>query len=291
MLNLPTPAYTPGDEASYRAGLAQWLSSRDNVLTWRSIVNRVWHYHFGAGIVDTPNDFGRLGAQPSRPELLDWLAVWFRDEAKGSLKQLHRLIVTSAAYKQSSNDRPDMAKIDASNRLLWRMNRARLEAEEVRDSVLQIAGKLDLTAGGPAVRMFCFKDDHSPVYDYARFDPDSPGANRRSIYRFIVRSAPDPFMDRLDCPDPSVLAPKRNTTLTAIQALALLNNPFMVRMSEAFAKRIEAEHVPVARAIELIYQREPRPAEQKEMEAYAARHGLANLCRLLFNTNEFLFAD
>ena len=291
MLKLPLPAYQSGDEASYRAALAKWMTAHDNILTWRSIVNRVWHYHFGAGIVDTPNDFGRLGAQPSHPELLDWLAVWFRDEAHGSLKQLHRLIVTSAAYRQSSGDRPDGVRLDASNRLLWRMNRSRLEAEAVRDSVLQTAGQLDLTEGGPAVRMFYFKDDHSPVYDYARFDPESPGARRRSIYRFIVRSVPDPFMDRLDCPDPSVLAPKRNTTLTAIQALALLNNPFMVRMSQAFAARLLGEAAPVRRAIELIYQREARPDEQKEMEAYAARHGLANLCRLLFNTNEFLFAD
>ena len=265
------------------------------MLTWRSIVNRVWHYHFGAGLVDTPNDFGRLGAQPSHPELLDWLAVWFRDEAHGSLKQLHRLIVTSAVYRQSSAERAEAAHVDASNRLLWRMNRARLEAEAVHDAVLQTAGQLDLTAGGPAVRMFYFKDDHSPVYDYARFDPESPGARRRSIYRFVVRSAPDPFMDRLDCPDPSVLAPKRNTTLTAIQALALLNNPFMVRTSQAFAARLEKEAagIPaqIRRAVELVYQRPPRDDERKELEAYAARHGLANLCRLLFNTNEFLFAD
>ena len=291
MLELPMPAVTEGDEASYRAALAKWMVAHDNVLTWRSIVNRVWHYHFGAGIVDTPNDFGRLGSLPSHPELLDWLAVWFRDEAKGSLKQLHRLIVMSAAYRQASADRPDAARIDASNRLLWRMNRMRLEAEAVRDSVLQTAGQLDLTAGGPAVRMFYFKDDHSPVYDYARFDPSSPGAHRRSIYRFIVRSVPDPFMDRLDCPDPSVLAPKRNTTLTAIQALALLNNPFMVRMSEALARRIADDPAPVRRAIELAYQRDPRPGELESMQEYATRHGLANLCRLIFNTNEFLFAD
>ena len=118
------------------------------------------------------------------------------------------------------------------------MNRGRIDAESVRDSVLSVAGKLDLTMGGPAVRWFWFKDDHSPVYDYARFDPDGPGAYRRSIYRFIVRSVPDPFMERLDCPDPSVLTPKRSTTLTAIQALAMLNNAFVVRMSEHFAERL-----------------------------------------------------
>jgi hypothetical protein len=175
------------------------------------------------------------------------------------------------------------------------MNRSRLEAEAVRDSVLLASGQLDLTAGGPAVRMFYFKDDHSPVYDYARFDPESPGARRRSIYRFIVRSVPDPFMDRLDCPDPSVLAPKRNTTLTAIQALALLNNPFMIRMSKAFADRLtsEAKGLPaqVRHAVELTYQRDAGADEQADFEAYAGKHGLPSLCRLLFNTNEFLFAD
>ncbi|MCC6537517.1 MAG: DUF1553 domain-containing protein [Bryobacterales bacterium] len=290
MLGLPFAADAAADEGARRKALAQWIVSPDNMLTWRSIVNRVWHYHFGAGLVDTPNDFGRLGSQPSHPELLDWLAVWFRDEARGSLKALHKLILTSAVYRQSSADRAEAAKIDASNRYLWRMNRARLEAEVVRDTVLQTAGKLDLTAGGPAVRMFFFKDDHSPVYDYARFDPNSPGANRRSIYRFIVRSVVDPFMDRLDCPDPSVLTPKRNTTLTAIQALALMNNPFIVRMSEALAQRVQGPDA-VRQAVQLAYQREPSPEELKLLTAYASQHGLANLARLIFNTNEFLFAD
>ena len=291
------PPVTVGDnEAARRAALARWLAAPGNVLTWRSIVNRVWHYHFGAGLVDTPNDFGRMGSQPSHPELLDWLAIWFRDEAQGSLKALHRLIVTSAAYRQASADRPEAARIDAANRYLWRMNRSRLEAEAVRDNVLLAAGQLDLTAGGPAVRMFFFKDDHSPVYDYARFDPNTAGAGRRSIYRFIVRSVPDPFMDRLDCPDPSILAPKRNTTLTAIQALALLNNPFMVRMASALAARLRVEAgadlaAQVRLAFELLYQRQPGRDEQQALSAYAAKHGLDNLARLLYNSNEFLFAD
>ncbi len=297
MLDLPfDPALGRQGEAGRRAALAKWISSPANMLTWRSIVNRVWHYHFGAGLVDTPNDFGRMGSQPSHPELLDWLAVWFRDEARGSLKQLHRAIVTSAAYRQSSADRADGARADASNRLLWRMNRARLEAEAIRDNVLLSAGQLDPARGGPAVRMFYFKDDHSPVYDYARFDPHTPGANRRSIYRFIVRSVQDPFMERLDCPDPSLLAPKRNTTLTAIQALALLNNPFMVRMSGALADRLRKEagadiEAQVRLAADLVYQRTPRPDEQAALANYTNRHGLENLARLLFNSNEFLFAD
>jgi hypothetical protein len=151
------------DEADSRSALANWIADSGNMLTWRSIVNRVWHYHFGAGLVDTPGDFGRMGSKPSHPELLDWLAVWFRDEAGGSMKQLHRMILLSDVYKQQSTQREDGAKLDADNRLLWRMNRTRLDAESVRDSVLSVAGKLDLTMGGPAVQWFRFKDDHSPV--------------------------------------------------------------------------------------------------------------------------------
>jgi len=276
----------PGDGAR-RAGLAQWIVAPGNVLTWRSVVNRVWHHHFGAGLVDTPNDFGRMGSRPSHPELLDWLAVWFRDEAGGSLKQLHRAIVLTRAYRQDSRLREDAARVDGENRLLWRMNRTRLDAESVHDSVLAAAGKLDLAMGGPAVQMFGFKNDHSPVYDYAKFDPDAPGGHRRSIYRFLVRSVPDPFFDRLDCPDASLLTPKRGTTLTAIQALALWNNPFMLRMASHLAVRAAS----VAEMAELAWQRPAAAAELAALEAYAGRHGRENLARLLLNTNEFLYVD
>jgi hypothetical protein len=287
LLNARFELSTPEDEGRRRAALADWIADSNNILTWRSIVNRVWHYHFGTGLVDTPNDFGRMGSQPSHPELLDWLAVWFRDDAEGSLKQLHRLIVTSAAYRQSSQHREDGAKMDADNRLLWRMNRTRLDAESVRDSILAVAGKLDLTVGGPSMELFLFKDDHSPVYDYARFDPDAKGSYRRSIYRFIVRSVPDPLMERLDCPDPSVLTPKRSTTITAIQALALLNHPFVLRMAEHFAERAGSPEA----AVKLALGRDATELELKGYSEYTAKHGLINLCRLLFNTNEFLFVD
>ena len=282
-----TSRFDAQDEGARRAALALWITAPGNVLTWRSIVNRVWHHHFGAGLVDTPNDFGRMGGQPSHPELLDWLAVWFRDEAKGSLKQLHRLIVMSETYRQSSAYREAAGKLDADNRLLWRMNRGRLDAESVHDSVLSIAGQLDLTMGGPSVQMFWFKNDHSPTYDYARFDPATRGANRRSIYRFLVRSVADPFFDRLDCPDPSVLAPKRATTLTAIQALALWNNPFMIRMASQLASRASS----AGEAVELVWQRPPTASESERLREYEAKHGRESLARLLFNTNEFLFVD
>lgn len=283
------------DEGARRAGLARWISDTRNILTWRSIVNRIWHYHFGAGIVDSPSDFGRMGNQPSHPELLDWLAVWFRDETGGSIKKLHRMIVTSATYRQSSASRPEGEKLDSDNHLLWRMNRTRIDAEAVRDTVLQIAGKLDLQMGGPAAQMFFFKDDHSPIYDYARFDPDDPRSYRRSIYRFIVRSAPDPFMERLDCPDASVLTPKRTLTLTAIQALAMMNNPFMIRMSEHLAERVAGDGADlsqqIVRASRLAIGREPSAEELKLYLDYANQHGMVNLSRLLMNTNEFLFVD
>ena len=174
------------------------------------------------------------------------------------------------------------------------MNRARLDAESVHDTLLAVSGKLDLRMGGPADRQFWFKDDHSPVYDYAKFDPDSPEGLRRSIYRFVVRSVPDPFMERLDCPDPAMLAPKRGTTITAIQALALLNNPFVVRMAEQLAERIRPAR-DVSAQIRLAYRlalgRDASDAEVRRLAEYAARNGMANTCRLLFNSNEFVFID
>ena len=284
----------PNDEGARRAALSKWIIDARNPLTWRSIVNRIWHYHFGKGIVETPNDFGRMGSQPTHPQLLDRLAVEFQDNG-GSFKNLHRLILTSAVYRQSSRENPRYAKIDSDNRYLWRMNRLRLDAESVRDSVLSITGKLDLNMGGPSVEQFFFKDDHSPVYDYTRFDLDSPASYRRSIYRFLVRSTPDPFMESLDCPDPSLLTPKRNSTLTAIQALALLNDPLIVKQAEHFAARLRKAGNDLPNQIQEAYLlalgRVPRTDESRMLAAYARTHGLENLCRLIFNSNEFMFVD
>ena len=221
-------------EGERRAALSRWITDPNNPLTWRSIVNRVWHYHFGAGLVDTPNDFGHMGSLPSHPELLDWLAVEFRDSG-GSFKKLHKLIVMSAVYRQVSAGNAANEAIDADNRYLWRANRQRLDAESLRDTIVAVSGKIDWTMGGPSVEQFFFKDDHSPVYDYARFDPDAPGNFRRSVYRFIVRSVPDPLMERFDCPDVSMITAKRTTTITAIQALALMNNPFVLKQVEHLA--------------------------------------------------------
>ncbi len=284
-----------GDEGARRAALAEWIASPANMLTWRSIANRVWHYHFGRGLVDTPNDFGRNGSKPTHPELLDWLAVELRDGGE-SLKALHRSIVTSAVYRQSSRDDAASARLDADNRWLWRMNRQRLDAEELRDSVLAVSGTLDPTMGGPGFALFRFKDDHSPIYDHtAPGALDNPGARRRTVYRFVVRSVPNPFLECLDGADPNINMPVRSTTITALQALALLNDAFMVRQSRAFARRLEAladdPEEQVEAAFVLALGRPPRPAERDALAAYARKHGLANACRLLFNTNEFLFID
>jgi mono/diheme cytochrome c family protein len=285
----------PDDEGSRRVALADWLASPTNGLTWRSIANRVWHYHFGRGIVDTPNDFGRNGAMPTHPELLDWLAAALRDRGQ-SLKSLHRLIVCSAVYRQSSAGNPVFDARDADNRYLWRQNRRRLDAESVRDGILAVTGTLDRRMGGPGIELFSFKDDHSPIYDHA--DParaDNPSVRRRSVYRFIVRSVPNPFMEALDCADPNLNTPVRSQTLTALQALALWNDLFMVRQSQEFARRLEREqHSRDARidaAIRLSLGRRPRPEERELLAGYAREHGLANMCRLLLNTNEFVFVD
>ncbi len=286
----------PGhDEGRRRAALADWLVDRRNPLTWRSVVNRVWQYHFGRGLVATPNDFGRMGQAPTHPELLDWLATDFRDGGQ-SLKRLHRLIVTSQTYRQSSNHLPAHDTVDADNRYLWRMNRRRLEAEEVRDAVLLVSGRLDRTMGGPAFRDFVIdKPEHSPHYEYHRHDPDDPRAQRRTVYRCIVRSQPQPFLSAFDCADPSVSVDRRNETMTAQQALALLNNPLMVCMARHFAARVESmgATVPerITAAVRLALGRPPTAAELAELSAYAEKHGLANACRVIFNLNEFMFID
>jgi hypothetical protein len=283
----------PDDEGSRRAALAKWMSDSRNVLTWRSIVNRVWHYHFGRGIVATPNDFGRMGATPTHPELLDWLAIHFRDQG-GSLKKLHRQIVTSAVYRQSSRHRPDCARVDADNQYLWRMNRGRLDAESVRDAVLRVTGKLDPKMGGPSIKQFAQSPGihRTPKVDYQAFDVDNPGSYRRSVYRFLFRTLPDPFMDSLDCPDASQFTPVRSNSVTALQALAMLNDRFMVRQSEHFAARVGKAGgfgKQIESAYVLALGRPPTAEETTRLTIYAKKHGMANVCRLILNSNEFLF--
>ncbi len=282
------------EESARRAALATWLTREENALTWRSIVNRVWHYHFGQGIVSTPNDFGRMGAPPTHPELLDWLATAFLENGQ-SLKWLHREIVTSATYRQAALFNEAFATIDGGNQYLWKMNRHQLEAEALRDAILAVSGKLDLAMGGPGVDLFVFEDDHSPRYKYAEYDPADPAGFRRSIYRFVVRSVPDPFMASMDCADPSQSVPVRNETLTAIQALALMNNPTTVRQAAFFAERVakEAHTVPkqIQKSFQLALNRAPTKDELSTLVPYAEEYGMAATCRLILNSNEFVFVD
>ena len=168
------------DEAERRAALAEWIVREDHPLTWRAIINRIWQWHFGQPIVGTPNDFGPLGQSPTHPELLDWLAVYFRDSG-GSFKKLHKLLVMSETYRQSSLEDGDKSKIDSSNQWLWRMNRRKLSAEEMRDAVLLVSGKLNLEMGGPGFYLFNLEQTaHSPHYYYHKFDPEDQKSHRRS---------------------------------------------------------------------------------------------------------------
>jgi hypothetical protein len=296
-----------------RLALAKWITSPDNPLTRRVIVNRLWHWHFGTGLVDTPSDFGFGGGQPTHPKLLDWLA----DEllrSGWSLKHIHRLIVTSQTYQQQSvpavtDQRVDPAAVDpaavdpaavdptvvdSDNRLLWRMNPHRLEAEAVRDSVLAVSGKLNATMFGPGYRDFDYKEAYAPIYTYQT--ADSPPLWRRSIYRFIVRTTPQQFMTALDCPDPANLTPKRNITTTALQSLALYNNEFMLKQSRYFAERLAEEpgsniDDQVERAFQLAFARSPDTKERELSRKAIVQHGLWQFCRAMLNANEFIYID
>ncbi|WP_439620410.1 DUF1553 domain-containing protein [Gemmata sp.] len=281
-------------EGERRAALANWIASPDNPLTWRVMANRVWQYHFGRGIVDTPSDFGKMGQLPTHPELLDFLAADLREHQ--SLKKLHRLIVTSKTYKQASAANEANTRLDSDNRYLWRQNRRKLEAEAVRDSILSVAGKLDLTMGGPSFKDFVVEHpEHSPHYQYHLHDPEDAKAHRRAVYRFVVRSKQQPFMVALDCADPSLAVEKRNQTLTPQQALALLNNKLAVAMAKHFAERVEKlaadDAGRITAAVRLAFGRTPTPKELESLTAYAKEHGLANACRVILNLNEFVFVD
>jgi hypothetical protein len=298
-------------EGERRAALARWITHPDNPLVRRVIVNRLWQWHFGTGLVDTPSDFGYGGGRPSHPELLDWLAEELTNQ-NWSLKAMHRLIVTSETYKQTSYDGlPSPSKqeagdglgspsyvnannVDADNRLLWRQNPRRTEAEAIRDSVLFVSGKLNPKRGGPGFEDFEYQDAYAPIYTYVT--ADEPALWRRSIYRYIVRTTPDRFLTTLDCPDPANLTPKRLTTTTPLQSLALYNNDFMLRQARYFAERLDKEAgkkttARVARAFELAFGRQPSAEETRLATDLVNKQGLFALCRSLFNSNEFVYVD
>jgi Protein of unknown function (DUF1553)/Protein of unknown function (DUF1549)/Concanavalin A-like lectin/glucanases superfamily len=278
-------------EGERRVRFANWLANPANPLTSRVIVNRVWHYHFGRGLVDTPNDFGFNGGRPSHPELLDWLADELRTSG-WSLKSLHRLILTSATYRQSGRFNADAAAKDADNRLLWRFAPRRLEAEAVRDAMLMVSGRLNPAIGGPGFRPFTVKVFNSSFYDL--FDKDEPELNRRSVYRTGVQSAKDPLLEAFDCPEPSVKAPRRSITTTPLQALGLMNNPFVQRQAHYLAERAKREAGEdianqVSRVYLLALSRSPTEKERDRTVNLAREHGLGSVCWVLLNSSEFLY--
>ncbi|QVL30365.1 DUF1553 domain-containing protein [Telmatocola sphagniphila] len=278
-------------EEKRRLALADWIVDPKNPLTARVMVNRLWQHHFGAGIVATPSDFGINGAKPVHPELLDWLADEFVIGG-WKMKRIHKLIVMSAAYRQASTPNSQGLAADTDARLLWRYPPARLEAEPLRDTILFISGKLDLTAGGPGFDLFEPNSNYVKVYiPKTKFGPPEW---RRMIYMTKQRMRVDDTFGAFDCPDAGQTAPKRTNSTTAFQVLNLFNSPFMLQQAGFFAERIQKEagkesRAQIQRAFWLAYQREPQEAEIGEAKKLIEKHGLKAFCLALFNTNEFLF--
>ena len=278
-------------EKQRRLKLAKWIASEDNPLTARVLVNRLWHYIFGTGIVETPSDLGVNGLPPSHPALLDWLAAEFM--ASGwSIKHMQRLIVTSATFKQASRPRPDAMKKDADARFLWRYPPRRLEAEAIRDSMLAVSGALDLTEGGPG-----FYVHHVQVENVMHYFPKEKFGTpefRRMVYLFKIRQEQDAVFGSFDCPDGNQVIPKRSRSNTPLQALNLLNSDFVLQQAGILSERLREEcgtngRRQVKRAFELFYGREADDFEIATSLEMIEAEGLQAFCRALYNTSEFLF--
>jgi hypothetical protein len=272
---------TPIREGSGRLQLARWLVSPQHPLTARVMVNRIWQHHFGQPIVRTPSNFGKQGERPTHPELLDYLAKRFV-ESEWSMKAMHRLIMLSAAYQQSSEPRPETLQADADNRLFGRMNRQRLEAEAVRDNLLAVAGRLDFTMGGKATRDF-----------------NSP---RRSLYQMTIRSDRSGFGPLFDMADSDAPVATRTVSTVAPQALFLLNHPFVLKQKTDLAQRILQDQrrlddkTRITHAYELLYGRPPTEEEMEIGLEYLARQGSEKdaweaYCEILLCANEFIYVD
>jgi hypothetical protein len=285
------PTIDSSDPAARRIALANWIASPKNPLTARVIVNRLWYHHFGNGIVNTPSDFGVNGDRPSHPELLDWLAVDFMENG-WSLKRLHRQILLTQAYQQSGALNEKAFAVDAGNRLLWRMPLKRMDAETLRDTVLAATGNLNLKMGGPSY--FLQQKGSRGSYIYKALDNDGPEVWRRAIYRFVVRGGERIMMDSFDCPDPSVATPQRANSNTPVQALTLMNNPFVIKQAGLLATRLETESpnnpsAQIQRAYQILYGRNPSPTESARDQRFLQTQTLAAWTRALFNSNEFLY--
>jgi hypothetical protein len=275
-----------------RRALAEWITSPDNPLPARVMVNRIWQWHFGQGLVRTPSDFGANGDTPSHPELLDWLARQY--QAGGwRLKPLHRLIVLSSTYRQGARPNARAAARDAGNRLLWSHPPRRLEAEVIRDTLLQVSGMLDRRMGGPGYHLWDYSGYVIVFKPKAVLGPD---ALRRMIYQFKPRLQQDGTFGVFDCPDATTTLPRRNRSTTPLQALNLLNDPFVLEQAEHFAARLQREagsdpSAQVDRAFRLAFGRHPSLAEARAAGHLVEQHGLAVFCRALFNANELVFVD
>jgi len=286
-----TALSTNSPESERRLALARWIIDPKNPMTARVMVNRVWQHHFGEGIVSTPSDFGLNGARPTHPELLDWLATEFI--ARGwSLKAMHRLIVTSSTYRQASRPDPKAMHTDASDRLLWRYNPRRLEAEPLRDTILSVTGKLNPKMGGPGFSLFEANDNYVRVYNSRKdFGPDEW---RRMIYQTKARMQLDDTFGAFDCPDGGQIAPRRNSSTTPLQALNLLNSAFMIQQAGFLADRLRAEagkdpEAQARRAFRLLLNREPSRTELAAARKLIESQSLMVFSRAMMNANEFLY--
>lgn len=286
------------EEGEARAELAHYLTRKDNPLIWRSMANRLWQWGFGKPLAGTPNDFGRMGSLPTNSELLDFLAARLRDDPDQSIKSIVRFLLSSQAYRRSSRRDEANASIDGDNQYWWRADRRRLTAEEFRDSLLEVSGALKLEErGGPSFYDFVIeKPRHSPHYEYHLHDPNDPSSHRRSVYRFVVRSQPQPMLTTLDCADPSISVPLRDESTSALQALTQWNHQLVEAMSLRLSERLSVEGLVgpdavIERACLLAIGRLPTLQERELLGAHLKQYGTASLARVIFNMNDFTYID
>ncbi|MDB6121563.1 MAG: hypothetical protein JWQ71_556 [Pedosphaera sp.] len=274
-----------------RLALARWVIDPQNPMTARVMVNRIWQHHFGEGLVSTPSDFGLNGARPSHPELLDWLALEFQ-KSGWSIKAMHRLIVLSNTYQQSSRPNAESSRVDAAGRLLWRFTPRRLEAEPLRDAILSASGKLDFKMGGPGFDLFEPNNNYVRVYNSKK--EFGPGEFRRMIYQTKPRMQLDDTFGAFDCPDAGQIAPRRNSSTTPLQALNLLNSSFTMQQAGFLAERLQRDagadaKAQVRRAFRLLFAREPSSEEITRSLKLIKEQDLFTFCRAMLNANEFLY--
>jgi mono/diheme cytochrome c family protein len=293
----PTAIPRPdGRTSGRRLALAEWITSRENPLTARVAVNRIWHHHFGRGIVRTLDNLGKMGDLPTHPELLDWLAVEFMNRG-WSVKEMHRLLMTSEAYQMvSASDDPVALEQDPENQYLWRYRPQRLEAEALRDAIMTVSGEIDLTVGGKPIFPFVPDDILKTSEGKGHWDnqPDGPDVWRRSVYVFRRRSLGFPFFDTFDLPDQNQTAAARNVSTVPTQALTLLNNEFVLNQAGLFAGRVQREEPgDLDRQIDLAYRlaltRPPTDAEMRVARSLVGEQSLVDLTHVMLNLNEFLY--